>query len=75
MKRAAILLIMAALFSAGAYAATVTPQRGGGISQFDGGISSSGGTPVTPTCANDAPDGNIDLSKCSNAIYLAARIL
>ena len=48
MKRAAFLLIMAALVSAGAYAATVTPQRGGGINQFDGGIGSSGGGGVAP---------------------------
>lgn len=24
-----------------------------------------------PTCANNAPDGTVDLSKCSNAFYVA----
>lgn len=43
MKIASILLILAAALIAGvSFAATVTPQIGGGISQFDGGVASSG---------------------------------
>lgn len=72
MKRAAILLIAAALISAGAYAATVTPQRGGGIGQFDGGISSSGGAVVTPACSPGGPTGQMDFSVCSNIAITAA---
>jgi hypothetical protein len=40
MARLAILLVGLMLLTAGAYAAVVTPQIGGGIGQFDGGVSS-----------------------------------
>lgn len=42
MTRLAVIFGLVALVSAGAYAAILTPQRGGGIGQFDGGVSSSG---------------------------------
>lgn len=67
MKRAAILLILAGLVSAGAYAATVTPQKGGGIGQFDGGVSSTGGAPITPVGCT--PTG-LDFSQACNSMYL-----
>lgn len=34
-------------------------------------VQGGGGGVAPPTCADDAPDGSFDLSKCSNAIYLA----
>lgn len=37
------LVIAALLIAGGALAASVTPQIGGGISQFDGGVASAGG--------------------------------
>lgn len=52
MKRALPFLLLAVLMTAGAYAATVTPQIGGGIGQSDGGISTSGAGPVTPVLTN-----------------------
>jgi len=46
---AALVLLSAVLFGASLYAATMTPQIGGGISQFDGGISSQGSQAPQPT--------------------------
>jgi hypothetical protein len=68
MKIASILLILAAALIAGvSFAATVTPQIGGGISQFDGGIASSGGAVVTPVGCT--PTG-LDFSQACNSMYL-----
>lgn len=43
-----ILVLGIALLVSAAYAATISPQIGGGIGQFDGGISSQG-VAVAPT--------------------------
>lgn len=40
---------------------------GGGFSPNNNGGGGGG-------CANDAPDGSVDLSKCSNAFYVAVNI-
>jgi len=45
----AIAAALVLLSAASLYAATMTPQIGGGISQFDGGISSQGTQAPQPT--------------------------
>jgi hypothetical protein len=40
--------LLAVLVSARLYAATITPQIGGGIGQFDGGVSGPAGAPAAP---------------------------
>lgn len=75
--RALALLIAGLCLATGALAAGIsgstTPQIGGGIDLgMDGGISSPTAAAAPPGCASpDAPDGAVDLSKCSNAFYLA----
>jgi hypothetical protein len=68
-------IVLAAAFvlaSAGAYAQFNKCGYGFCPNGFPGpGVTAAGGS-ASPSCANDAPDGNIDLSKCSNAIYTAA---
>ena len=69
-SRIGLALLLAALTGAAfAKGLSMTPQVGGGIGQFDGGISSvlTAAAPP-PSCTTD---GSLDLSQCSNAIYLA----
>ena len=75
MKRAAILIAMAALISAGAYAATITPQRGGGIGQFDGGVSSTG-TVQGGGGGGCTIDGNLNFAtkQCNMIFYMTGVI-
>lgn len=40
------------------------------IGAYDG-INNFTTSAAPPVCANDAPDGTVDLSKCSNAFYVA----
>ena len=48
------ILIVALLVSTALYASTMTPQIGGGISQFDGGVGTSGTVAPQPTGKNPA---------------------
>ena len=68
----AVLILALLLFGVELYANTITPQIGGGISQFDGGIGTQGAATVIVGCASPtAPNGVLDLSQCSNASYAA----
>lgn len=67
------LLLVALLLASSVGASTITPQIGGGINQFDGGISNGGGSVTPPpTCSPGGPTGQMDFSVCSNIAITAA---
>lgn len=66
-------LILAALLLASSVgAATITPQIGGGIGQFDGGISSGGGLAAPPSgfAYKVDPSGNFYIDPMGNFILV-----
>lgn len=73
MARKLIPLLIFALMLASIYAAHAIGVGGEGL-RF-GRVGATPGkasaAPPPPTCANDAPDGSFDLSKCSNLNYAA----
>ena len=64
---AVLSLVFVVALGARIYANTITPQIGGGINQFDGGMSNSGApaAPLTPCTST----GIFDLSNTCNDIY------